>query len=183
MNRYKHLLTFDLSSYGVALAIANQFADDQAIRIFEISPVGTAAQLILIGEEITSLEFVRSEAQSLFRAQILASEVVANMHADLLPVYLSQKSSPLKKSVVIFEGESTAFGLKLAQQILNDGADLVDFRIVRTFPKNVIITATADQAEGLLRLSAAMFRKTCIQNPQRPVRELFEIVQTSESLK
>lgn len=181
MNRYRHLLAFDLSSYGAALAIVNQFVDDKAIRLFEISPVGTSAQLILLSEEIQALEFIRNEAQSLFRAQILASEVVADVHSDLLPTYLSQKSSSLKRAMAVFEGESVALGLQLAQAILKSGLSLVDFRVVRTSPKNVIITATADTTESLLNLKAVSFRRTCLENLQNPLRELFEVVQTTDS--
>lgn len=176
-------MAFDLSSYGSALAIINQFVDDRAVKVFEISPMGTAAQVILMGEEIRSLEFIENEARSLFRSQILNSAVIADMHTDLLPIYLSQKSAPLAKCMAVLEGESVAIGLQLAQQYLKNSIQLTDFRVVRTHPKNVIITLTSDAVSKLSEIETANFRRTCIEDLQPPLREIFEIIQPPEAVK
>lgn len=175
MNLYKHLLAFDLSSYGAALAIINQFADDDAVKIFEISPCGTSAVLLLVAQEINVLTLVKTEAESIFKSQILSSAIIENIHSDLLPTYLSQNKTPLKKSLVILEGNFVALGLSLSDRALKENHSVVDFRIVRTGPKNVIITIGAEKLDDLVNLNLIGFKKTTIENIQPSLKSFYEI--------
>ena len=175
MNLYKHVLAFDLSSYGAALAIINQFVDDENIKVFEVSPCGQAAILILVAKEINLLHIVKAETDSIFKSQILTSLLIENAHADLFPAYLSQNKSKLNKSLIILEGSSVAEGLFLADKLLVDKNILVDFRVIRTFPKNVIITFSAETKSSPIYLNGLDFKTTYIENIQPCLKSFYEI--------
>lgn len=182
MNQYNHLLAFDLSSYGVALAIINQFADDEAVKVFEVSPCGQSAILILLAKDANVLVILNAEIESTFKSQILASSLIENTHGDLLPTYLSQNKVVLHKSLIILEGSSVAMGLALAHKALEEKNTLVDFRVIRTFPKNVVITLTTEAPEANNRWMSLDdgfdFKKTYIENIQPLLKSYFEIVST-----
>lgn len=175
MNQYNHLLAFDLSSYGAAFAIINQFVDDETVKVFEVSPCGVSANLILLAKESISLQIIKSEAIAIFQSQILSAALIENIHHDLLPVYLSQNKSTLKKSLIIFEGSSVAQGLALAQKALTEKMSLIDFRVIRTFPKNVVISVTADSSTPALSTEEFDFKKTHIENIQPSLKSFYEI--------
>lgn len=175
MNKYKHIIAFDLSSYGAALAIINQFVDDEGVKVFEISPCGTSAILILLAQEINLAQLLKSEIISFFKAQVLNAHVVENIHCDLLPTYLSQNKALLQKNLLVLEGNSIATGLRLADRILKDKHALVDFRVVRTFPKNVILSITTENNIQCLDLDISDFRKTYIEGVQPVLKSYYEV--------
>lgn len=175
LKQYKHLLAFDLSSYGAALSVLNRFADDRVIKVFEVSPCGTGAQLILLGDDVLPLQVAQQESESLFRSQILASVLIENVQHDLLPVYLSQKTVPVGDALGVLEGGHVSAGLSLANRLLRDGFSLVDFRVIRTFPKNVVLTVTGTSAQ-LAALNSLDFKKTCIESVKSPLKSLFEVL-------
>ncbi len=175
MQQYNHLLVFDLSSYGAAFAMINQFVDDEAVKVFEVSPCGQAAILILLAKEIISLQIIKAEAAAIFSSQILATALIENIHADLLPTYLSQNKSPLNKAVAILEGSMIALGFSLAQKALLASNTLIDFRVIRTFPINVVITVSAESADSLVNSDGYDFKKTYIDKVQPSLKSFYEI--------
>lgn len=174
MNQYKHLLSFDLSSYGAGLALLNQFVDNDGCRDFELSPTGTSAQLILLLRDSLSLKVVIETAQSLLKSQILDSKAVENFHAELLPCYLSQNKAVLQKKLFVFEGSYVSSGLALMQELLQQGAKPVDFRIVRTGPKNVIISVTSDADLNLAPVEHLQFKISVIDPIQPALKSYFQ---------
>ena len=76
MNKFNHLLAFDLSSYGAALSIINQFVDDQSTKVFEVSPSGQSAILILVSQDLIGLQVIKNEAISFYRSEIDRKSVV-----------------------------------------------------------------------------------------------------------
>ena len=175
MNSYKHLIAFYLTSYGAALVLLNQFVDGESVKDFEISPNGTAAQLILLGKEVTSLEVIKGQALSLLKSQILDVQTVNDIHQELLPSYLSQIKVELQNSLFILEGSSTPTALVLMQSLLSNGFKAVDFRIVRTGVKNVILTLTNDHDAGFLHMDSLGFKKTYIEKIEPSLKSLFQI--------
>lgn len=178
MNQYKHLIALDLSSYGMALSIINRFVDDDTIKVFEISPCGQSAILILVVKEINTLLVLKSEITSFFKSHILDVRVIADFHAELLPTYLSQTKAKISKSLLILEGSSVAIGLEIADKLLKENHILIDFRVVRTFPKNVILTiseASGKNLNQLLDINFLEFKKTFIDNVQPPLKSYYEI--------
>lgn len=174
MNQYKHLLAFDLSSYGAALALINQFVDNDSCRDFELSPCGSQAQLILLFRDVISLRVVRENAASFLKSQILDVQAVEDIHPDLLPCYLSQSKTELQKKLYVFEGSSVASGLVLMQDLLKLGAKPVDFRIVRTAPKNVIITVTSNEVLADGKADRSSFKATIIDSIQPSLKSFFQ---------
>lgn len=175
MNQYNHLISFDLSSYGVALAIINQFVDDKTIKVFEVSPCGQSAILILLATDNISIQIIKSGAASLFKSQILSCAVIENIHADLLPAYLSQNKAALAGSLMLLENPSVSAALGLADQLLKEKHLLVDFRVIRTFPKNVILTFSTEKLSYLNKLNLPDFKKTSIENIQPSLKSFYEI--------
>lgn len=170
--QYKHLLAFDLASYGAALAIINQFVDDSAVKVFEISPSGSSATLILLSSDAMSLQVIKAQGESVFKSQVLASALVENIHADLFPAYLSQNKTQLKNNLMVLEGNYVSLALAAANKLLNSGETLVDFRIIRTFPKNVMLTFTNSKTQIF---ESKDFKKTLIDNIQPVLKSYYEI--------
>lgn len=175
MNQYNHLLAFDLTSYGAALTLVNQFVDNDSCRDFEVSPCGVQAQVILLFRDVLSLKVVRENAASFLKSQVLDVQTVENIHPSLLPCYLSQTKAELQKKLYIFEGASVASGLVLMQDLLKQGAAPVDFRIVRTSPKNVIVAVTSHDQLNAGTADRLQFKTTVIDSIQPSLKEFFQI--------
>jgi hypothetical protein len=174
--KYRHLLSFDLTSYGAALSIVNRFVDGETVRDFELSPLGVEAQLILLASDAMALQLIKNESQSYLGSQVLESVLIENIHDDLLPVYLSQNKTALKKSLTVLEFSSVSKGFTAAQSLLLKGVSLVDFRVVRTAPKNVIITATAESTTACDFLMLTPMKKTVLTDLQPSLKSYYEIL-------
>ena len=172
----QHLLALDLTSYGAALAVINKYVDDENVKVFEVSPCGQSAVLILLAKEPLALQVVKSESLAMLKSQILECQLIENFHADLLPAYLSQNKTPLQKVMAILEGSLVSSGLLLANQLLNEGLSLVDFRVVRTHPKNVILTFTAARAMTMAHFQNLDFKYTFIEDLQPSLKSFYELV-------
>lgn len=172
MNQYRHLLVFDLSSYGVALALINRYADDDAVKVFEVSPCGSAALLLLIAKEPMALSLIQAEAQKLYGAQILKSALISDLHESLLPTYLSQNDTAVSKHLAVLEFSALSDALSEAQKILKSGLELLDLRVVRTYPINVIVCLTSSDASRLPKESSSG-RTTLIENLQPVLKNYF----------
>lgn len=175
MNKYNHVLTFDLTSYGSALSIINQFVDDKSIKVFEISPCGQAAILILVAEDFISLQIIKSEALSVYRSQILEFSIIENIHGDVLPTYLSQNKFGIGNSLAILEGASVAKALYLADQLVKNKNSLIDLRVIRTNPKSVILTIAPENLNYFDNFDGFDFKKTYIENIQPSLKAFYEI--------
>ena len=175
MPQFKHLFAIDFSSYGAALAIINKYVDDENINVFEVSPCGQHAILILLAKDSVSLQLIKSECQSFLKSQILDSAIIENFHTDLLPTYLSQNKTKLGKVMAVLEGGSVSSGLFLANELLNQNLQLVDFRVIRTSPKNVVITVTAERAMAMAHFQNQDFKYTYIEDLQPSLKAFFEM--------
>ncbi len=174
MNSYNHLLSFDLTSYGAAMSIVNQFVDHEEVRDFELSPCGSGAQLILLGRQAISLSVLRGQAESLYKSQIIDSSVVENIHPQLLETYLAQNKVSVDAHMIIFEGSSLSEGFSLANEILNKSLNVLEFRMIRGASKNVMITVSDNNLNLLTEISCGTFKKTVIENIQTPLRSYWQ---------
>lgn len=175
MNKYKHVLAIDLSSYGAALSIINQFVDDHSIKVFEVSPCGQTAILILASQDLLGLQVVKNEVAAFYRSEILEFSMIENIHEDVVPVYLSQNKPGVGHTLVIIEGPFVSTALKIADQLVKDGNILLDFRVIRTGPKNIILTIGTESAAFFDSFNYAGFKKTLIENIQPSLKAFFEI--------
>lgn len=172
MNQYRHLLVFDLSSYGVALALINRYADDHAVKVFEVSPCGSAGLLLFLANEPTALSLIKTEAQKLFGARILKSVLISDLHESLLMTYLSQNETTPREHLAVLEFSNLSDALSEAQKILKSGLELVDLRVVRTYPINVIVSITSSDLNRLPEESS-LARLTLIENLQPALKNYF----------
>jgi hypothetical protein len=170
--QYRHLLVFDLTSYGSALALINRYADDQSVKVFEVSPCGSAALLLLVAKEIQELQIIQSEAQKLFAPQILKSALISEIHENLLPTYLSQNKNSISEHLAVLEFSNLSDALVCSQQVLQSGAELLDLRVVRTYPINTIVCLTGSGLGELIKKFSSA-RTTLIENLQPAVKEYF----------
>ena len=176
--QYKNLLVLDLFSYGSALSIINQFVDDDQIKVFEISPVGSAATLVLWIRDFLTASVLKKEIESQFKSSFHSVSLVENLHEELLPIYLSQKQGLLCKKMLIAESNSLAGSVFAADAGLKENYSLVDFRVVRTYPKNVILIFSADhfKTSFIESLQQKDFHLTQIDQLNGALKAYFEII-------
>ncbi len=176
---YRHLIAVDLTSYGSALALINQFSDDDGIKVFEISPLGSGALLILMAKEVTAAAILKNQIQSQMNPSVLNLCLIEKAHENLLKTYLSQTTSKVAKSMLIIESSFVSEALGIANKLLHDTIELLDLRVVRTFPSNSIITATHDSSEKLLLAGQAnqTAKFTLITDVHPVLKNYFEVLQ------
>jgi hypothetical protein len=148
--------------------------DDEGVKVFEVSPSGQSAILILLAKDVTALQVIKGETIAMLKSQILGSCLIENFNSELLPVYLSQNKTKLQKVMAVLEGGLVSSGLFLANQLLSEGLSLVDFRVVRTHPKNVIITVTAPSATAMAHFQNLDFKYSYIEDIQPALKAFYE---------
>ena len=152
MTSLTNLLVFDVSSYGSALAIINQFCDDKDVKVFEVSPVGPAAILILLVGDAIAGELLHNEIVSFFKSSILNSIRLKNLDIEILKIYLSQNKPEVLSNVLVqeFSFVSEAFGA--SQFLRNSDISVIEFRLIRTFPTNAILVSTSNDVSKLIKI-------------------------------
>lgn len=178
MTEFKNLIVFDLTKLGAAYQIINSFVDNETVHVFEVSPVGTSAILILASNDLIALKFIEKECLAFFKADILNASFIENVSEKLIESYLSQNTAVVKKHLVVIEEISFANAFKVAAQIIATGLDIVDFRVVRTGIPNLIMIFSSDAIEKLNVLAAnqQISKMTVIENIQTPLKSYFEIL-------
>lgn len=178
MNSQASLLVLDLSSYGSALAIINQFCDGQSVEVFELSPVGTAAILILEIKDRIAGTLLKNEIFSFYKSSILSSRLIENYDPNLLKVYLSQNQAEVSTHLLVQEFSFVSEALAGAQGLIIQNLVIVDLRVIRTFPMNVILTATSSNLDKLVELKnvGAPRTATIIEKVEPTLKEYYQIV-------
>ena len=181
LSSYRHLVIADLTSYGSALTLINELSDDDGVKVFEVSPMGSGALLILITKEATAAAILKNQIQSQMNPSVLNVALIENAHEDLIKTYLSQTQARVAKNIIVIESTFVSEALVVANRLLNNSIQLLDLRVVRTFPSNTIITATADHPEKLLSAvqGGLKTKYTLISNPQPVLKSYFEITVNS----
>lgn len=173
------LLVLDLASYGAALAIINQFCDGKSVVVLEVSPVGTAGLLILEIKDQIASNLLKNEIYSFFKGSILSSRMIEKSDLKLLKVYLSQNQDQVESNLLIQEFSFVSDAFFAANHLLAEGITLVDFRVIRTFPMNVILTSTSSNFEKLsLNKNIGSPRVvTLVDKVESTLKEYFQVVQ------
>ena len=78
MPKYKNLLVLDLTSYGAAFAVLNRFVDDEQVKVFEISPIGQKAVLMLLLQDEITATILQKEIKIFFSNEIISSGLIIN---------------------------------------------------------------------------------------------------------
>ena len=177
LSSFNHLATFDLSKVGTAYQIINSFVDDQVIHVFEISPMGSRAVLILVSQDLISLQVVYNQVLSMHKADILISTCIEMISPKILETYLSQNRTQMAASLLIVETDSFSMAFDFGQKLALKNIELVDFRVVRTGPPNIIITATgSSEALNIFLTASSCVKTTLIDQVQKPLKAYFEIL-------
>lgn len=173
-----HFLIFDLTKIGAAYQMINSFADEQAVRVFEISPVGNQALLILSCKDLISAQLVYNQCLSLYRSDVLASVIIENVNDSILNAYLSQQKPNLSSNILVIETQYFSHAFDAAKKLVQADIAVVDFRAVRTSPANLILTSTSSSPEILNQfMSKNSFTKmTLIPDLQPVLKAYFEIL-------
>lgn len=177
----ENFLVFDLSKLGTAYQIINSFVDCETLQVFEISPIGAQAVLILMSKDLILLQLVHSQSESLYKSEILSSVIIKNMDSKILNPYLSQPNHPpteIKSNLLVIELNAFAAAFAKAKQLTDSGVDIIDFRAIRTCPPNLIITATSDKIEKLSQFvnQDVSSKVSIIPQLQSSLRSYFEIL-------
>lgn len=169
------LLVLDLSSYGSALAIINQFCDDKSVQVFEVSPLGTAGLLILDIKDPIAGTLLKNDIFSIHKNFILSYRLIEEYDLQLLKVYLSQNKPEIQKHLFVQEFSFVSEALAAAKEWMQKSIQLVDLRVIRTFPTNIILTVTTDDFEQLLQLKnlGGPRTSTLIENVEPSLRQYF----------
>ena len=178
MNNQGSLLVLDLSSYGSALAIINQFCDGKSVEVFEVSPVGTAALLILEIKDRIAATLLKTEIISFFKSSVLSSRLIEAYDLNLLKVYLSQNHTSIANHLLVQEFSFVSEALAAADQLIKQDLAVLDLRVIRTFPMNVILTLTSSDVNKLVAVknAGAPRSSTIIEKVEPVLKEYFQIV-------
>lgn len=178
MNSYRHLVVIDLSSYGSALALLNQFGDDVDVKVFEVSPMGSGALLVLLTKEAMAASVLKAEIIAHWAPSIVHIEVISDAHPDLLSTYLSQATAAVTTNILVLESAYVSQAMRAADLLLKKSISLIDFRIIRTFPSNSILIASHNQVSELVNFSNGneKLKPTIISNVSENLRSYFEVL-------
>jgi hypothetical protein len=167
-----------LSSYGSALSIINQFCDDEQVKAFEISPVGAAALLILTIKDAVSAEIILKEVSSFFNSQVLSIRLIKNINSIVLKNYLSQAQEALKDFVLVQEFSFVSEAFEVAQSLSSQQVALIDFRVIRTYPLNVILVSSSQDEKLLLKNKENFLSRSAqlIAKPTQIMKDFFGAV-------
>ncbi len=173
-----HFLVFDLTKLGAAYQIINLFADEQTIHVFEISPVGTQALLILSCKDLVSAQLIYNQCLNLYRSDVLASVLIENVNDSILNAYLSQQKPSLSINILVIETQYFSHAFEAAKKLVQADSAVVDFRAVRTSPANLIVIGTNSSAENLnqFMLKNSFGKMTLVPDVQPVLKAYFEIL-------
>ncbi len=172
------LLVLDLTSYGSALSIINQFCDGKNVDVFEISPAGTAATLILEIKDRISSTLLKNEIFSFYKSSILSFKLVEGFELNLLKVYLSQNQALVLKHFLVQEFSFLSDGFAAANELLLQNINVIDFRVIRTFPLSAIVTSTSNSLEKLVSIKNIGSPRvaTIIENVEPALQDFYQII-------
>lgn len=178
MDSRNSLLVLDLSSYGAALAIINQFCDEKNVEVFEVSPVGTASILILEIKDRVAGTLLKNEIFAFYKNSILASRLIEDYDLNLLKVYLSQNKAEVLDHILVQEFSFVAEAVSTAHELMSQGLQVIDLRVIRTFPMNVILTTTSGSLEKLVGLKnlGAPRAGTIIEKIEPVLKKYYQIL-------
>lgn len=173
----KNFLVLDLSNLGSAYSIINRFVDNENIEVFEISPIGTAALLILNVNDSISSQLLYNNIKNEYKSDLMSMALITDIEPSVVKTYLSQSQAQIQKNLLILESSEVSRMFSVAQNAATKGTiGLVDFRVIRTNPCNAVLVITSDQISNLMTFKDFGVKTTLINDVQNSVKEYFEII-------
>lgn len=174
INQFKALACFEFTKYSTCFAIINELSVDINMTVIEVSPTPSGGILILglnntSGHTETFNIFYKKQL-ILSKISLLQSCLVLNPDPQILNTYLSQNSVPEIKNICFYEANSLCDGFAKANDLVHSGANLIDFRILRsTHNRSILVYTNSDQPVHSENM-------TVISKPNDLVKSYFQIL-------
>jgi hypothetical protein len=101
------------------------------------------------------------------QASLLSACLIEHMNEKILEAYLSQNKSPEITSLSFFETNSLSEGFKQAQHVVQQGGEMIDFRVIRSIHNRAILIYTSGEGGS---------EAHTIAQPTKLVKEYFQIL-------
>jgi hypothetical protein len=145
LDNFGSLVCFEFSKYSTCFQVINQIAAADDITVFEISPTPSGGILVLTAKhKNTALENIFQRQRDSLSSMILNCCYIEKLHTDLLTAYLSQNKPSNIPNLYFFETDSLADALSRAQSALNENANIIDFRVIRSTHNRCILVFSGD---------------------------------------
>lgn len=167
LSPFKSLIAFEFSKYSSCFEVMNQIDDSFGFHVFEVSPTPTGGILILTAnsnEKLSSFYLTQKLSQL---KTLISSCFIPELNENFLSAYLSQNSIPEMSNLNFYESNSLCEAIEYGQRIVSSGAEIVDFRIIRSTHNRAIIVYSGD----LLDQKSVQLNK-----PNTLVKSYFEVL-------
>lgn len=173
-----HFIFFDLTKIGIAYQIINSFVDEETIHAFEISPLGPQALIILSSKDKIALQFVYHQCLAIYLTEIAGSAYIENLSDHVMAAYLSQNQPKVEKNLLIIEAPFVSLAFNYAKKLCDENIEIIDFRIIRTGPPNIILIASNQSMQTLNQFvqSNQISKSTLIEDVQKSLLSYFEVL-------
>jgi hypothetical protein len=141
----KELLVLWVESYGLALKLANSFVLNGG-ELLDCSVIGKWSQLIVKTENVKSVDVILLEIPTAVACQ---KKHLKNVDAKVIEAYLSLANEKVQDFILTIENEFVGDAFEIAQKMINENINIVDFRLLRfQEPKTILIlTGAQDQLD------------------------------------
>ncbi len=161
------LLALEFSRYGACYQVMNKITSEDKIEVFEVSPTPQGGILLLLSDKKAVLEHLLQATNQELKSMTLDCALINDINMDVLNTYLSQNKPVIKDDMFFYEIDGVCKALKKAQEIKNQGGNLIDFRVLRSVNHRCILVSdrAAESAHEGLQLT----------KPNELVRSYFQI--------
>lgn len=135
----KSLALFSFDSFGKALTALNLVGDQNSLEVLECLSRGQGGDLLVVGE---MLQLQRLENDGLSKLSPKSYYIEAP-DRRLLKALLNLENANIDSGLLIFESLLLGEALLLAQDLLQLGWQIVDFKVPRSGQASVVLIATA----------------------------------------
>lgn len=134
----KELFVLWCESYGLALNLANNFANVGG-EILDCSVIGKWSQLIINSEKIDNLDAVLLD---LPQDSAVLKKQIKNVNPEVINSFLSLSNQKILDFVFTIEHDFLGDSLELANKLTAEKLQIVDFRLLRHENPRVILMVT-----------------------------------------
>lgn len=144
----KELFILWIESYGLALKLANSFVLNGG-ELLDCSVIGKWSQLIVKTENIKNVDAILLEVPADVECR---KKHLKNVDAKVIEAYLSLANEKAQDFILTIENEFVGDTFEIAQKMINEKINIVDFRLLRfQEPKTILIlTGQQDQLDKSL---------------------------------
>lgn len=174
----KELLILWCESYGLALNLANSFANSGG-EILDCSVIGKYSQLIINSEKINNTEGILLDNPQSSNIQKI---IIKSVHPEVINSFLSLSNQKILDFVLTIEHDFLGDVFDLANKLANEQLTIVDFRLLRHENPKVILMITGgieslDKAQlitqNFIAQTGLSLKVNCFTEIHSKVKDLF----------